>query len=80
MTWTCSEEVMTDLKKHMVWVERGSVPSLWEMLFPNDREVDQVDKYLHQRNLPFCEGNGAYRHCNMRPDDIQGELIYVKLR
>lgn len=47
MTWTCSEEVMIDLKKHMVWVERGSVPSLWEMLFPNDREVDQVDKYLH---------------------------------
>lgn len=47
MTWTCSEEVMIDLKTHMVRVERGSVPSLWEMLFPNDREVDQVDKYLH---------------------------------
>ena len=37
-----SKEMMI-LKNHMVRVGRGAVPSMWEMLFPKDREVYQVD-------------------------------------
>ena len=41
-----SKEMMI-LKNHVVRVGRGLVPPIWKTLFPKDREVYQLDKYMH---------------------------------